>query len=182
MDDSRLVEMLIKGSDEAFAALYDTYGSRIFSVVYRIVGDSTESEDVVQEVFLKVLRNIASFNQQSSLYTWLYRIAANAAVDAKKRFGPQHMMSIYKKDGQAFDLESDAENPESVPQREEMAGILREAMDQLSDDHRTILVLREFENMSYSDIAKVLNCSKGTVESRLFRARNRLREKLEKYV
>lgn len=182
VDDSRLIDKLIEGSDEGFALLYDTYGARIFNVVYRIVGDASESEDVVQEVFLKVLRNIANFNRQSSLYTWLYRIAANAAVDARKRFGPQRMMSIFKTDGEAFDLPSQADAPEAAPQRKEMADILRDAMDQLSDDHRTILVLREFDNLSYNEIADVLDCSKGTVESRLFRARNRLREKMEKYL
>ena len=91
------------------------------------------------------------------------------------------MLSLYRKDGEPHAIPSDAEGPEAAPQRREMVERLGQAMDQLTEDHRTILVLREFDGLSYNEIAEVLQCSKGTVESRLFRARNRLREKMEKY-
>jgi len=182
LDDSRLVDMLQNGSEEAFQALFDQYHARIHHVIYRIVGDAAECDDVMQEVFLKVLKNIDAFNRQSSLYTWLYRIAVNAAVDARKKFGPQRMASLYDREGKALEIGADTDGPDEDPQREEMAEILRKALDQLSDAHRTILILREFDGMSYIVIAEVLGCSKGTVESRLFRARSRLREKMEKYL
>lgn len=182
LDDSRLVDQLIEGSETAYRELIELYQGRLFSVIFKILGTQTEAEDVVQDVFVKVLRNIRSFNRQSALYTWLYRIAVNAAVDYKKKFKPQGVLSIYQSDGNAWELPSNAEKPDAKPQREEMAELLKGALDQLSDKHKTILILREFEGLSYTDIAEVLSCSKGTVESRLFRARNRLREKMEKYL
>jgi RNA polymerase sigma-70 factor (ECF subfamily) len=92
------------------------------------------------------------------------------------------MASLYDREGKALEISAGMDGPDEDPQREEMAVILRKALDQLSEAHRTILILREFDGMSYNDIAEVLGCSKGTVESRLFRARSRLREKMEKYL
>lgn len=182
MDDFLLVERLKQGSEEAFEEFYDQYQGRIFHTVYRIVGDQAESEDVVQEVFMKALRNIGSFNMKAALYTWLYRIAVNAAVDHKKKFRPKGMVSIHRHDGGTEEIISREDGPDQAPQRREEAMLLWKAMDELSEKHRAILILREFDGRSYEEIAEVLNCSKGTVESRLFRARNRLREKMEKYL
>lgn len=182
LDDFQLVEKLKEGAEDAFHELFERYKDRIFNVVFRIIGDSAECEDVVQEVFLKVIRNIGSFNHKSALYTWLYRIAVNAAVDFKKKFKPHGVISIYRQDGVAKEIPSPSEYPEVEPQRREMAKILDQALNQLSEKHRTILILREFQGLSYSEISEVLGCSKGTVESRLFRARGRLREKMERYL
>ena len=180
MDDSLLVEKLKQGSEEAFETFFELYQSRIFHVVYRIVGDLSESEDVVQEVFLKALKNIGSFHAKSALYTWLYRIAVNAAVDQKKKFKPQGVVSIHRHDGGVEEIISREDGPERAPQRREEAQLLWKAMDELSEKHKAILILREFDGLSYEEIAEVLDCSKGTVESRLFRARNCLREKMER--
>ena len=182
LDDARLVAELKNGSESAFEELFEGYKDRIYNTVFRIVGDRNSSEDVVQEVFLKALRNIGSFNEKSTLYTWLYRIAVNASVDFRKKFGGKGTVSIHRFEGAENLLPSRDEAPDREPQRKEMAALLHEAMDLLSEKHRTILVLREFEGLSYEEIAQVLGCSKGTVESRLFRARGRLREKMEKYV
>jgi len=182
LNDSQLVEKLKEGSEEAFIELIDLYKNRLMSVVFRFVGNSSEAEDIVQDVLLKVIKNIRSFNNKSALYTWLYRIAVNAAVDYTKKFRQQGVLSIYTPDGEAHEIPSDEEGPESFPQRREMAALLRNALDELSEKHKAILILREFEGLSYSNIAEVLDCSKGTVESRLFRARNRLREKMERYL
>jgi RNA polymerase sigma-70 factor (ECF subfamily) len=182
LDDSQLIEKLQQGSEEAFMEMFEQYKGRIFNVVYRILGEPSDCEDVVQEVFLKAYRNIGSFNHQSALYTWLYRIGVNAAVDYKKKYKRPGVVSLYRQDGTMHDFTSDMEGPDADPQRREMAALLKEALDQLSEKHRTILILREFEGLSYEEISEVLDCSKGTVESRLFRARGRLREKLEKFL
>lgn len=182
LDESQLVKKLKEGSEEAFLELFEQYKARILSVVYRIVGNTTEGEDVVQEVFIKAYKNIGSFHFKSTFYTWLYRIAVNAAIDYKKKFQPQGIVSIHCRDGKVQEIPSPAESPDRGPQQKEMALILREALDQLTEKHKTILILREFEGLSYEEIAEVLDCSKGTVESRLFRARNRLREKMERFI
>ena len=178
MDDSRLVAGLKSGSEEAFERLFEGYKDRLFNVVFRIVGDPESSEDVVQEVFLKALRNIEAFNEESTLYTWLYRIAVNAAVDFRKKFGHKGTVSIHRFEGAEDLLPSREDPPDREPQRKEMAALLREAMDRLSEKHRTILVLREFEGLSYEEIAAVLGCPVDEVRWKLHAARRRLRRRL----
>jgi len=128
------------------------------------------------------LRNIHSFHGNSAFYTWLYRIAVNAAVDFRKKLRPRGVVSIHRKDGTTQEVTSQADGPVKIEQRREMAGLLRETMNELTEKHRSILILREFQGLSYIEISEVLGCSKGTVESRLFRARHSLREKMERYM
>lgn len=182
MEDTRLVEGLKKGSDEAFRELLDRYEAKIFNTVLRIVKDHSHAEDVVQEVFLKTLRNIGSFNFQAGLYTWIYRIAVNAALDTLKKTQRMKPLSIHGSEDQTFEIPSEADDPSHAPEQAEMARILAGAIDTLPDKYRTILILREYEGLSYEEISQTLECSKGTVESRLFRARERLRKKMEKYI
>ncbi len=182
VDDSQLVEQLKRGSEEAFEELFERHRDKVFNVVFRILGDVTECEDVVQEAFLKALRNIHSFHGNSAFYTWLYRIAVNAAVDFRKKLRPRGVVSIHRKDGTTQEVTSQADGPVKIEQRREMAGLLRETMNELTEKHRSILILREFQGLSYIEISEVLGCSKGTVESRLFRARHSLREKMERYM
>lgn len=182
LDDTRLVEGLKEGSEDAFVELLDRFEGKIYNTVLRIVQNAASAEDVVQEVFLKTLRNIDAFNFQAGLYTWIYRIAVNAALDALKKSQRQRAMSLSQEDGTTYNLPSAAPDPSAGPEQSEMAALLRKAIDELPEKFRTILVLREFDGLSYEEISRVLDCSKGTVESRLFRARERLRQKMERYL
>jgi len=181
LDDTRLVRGLKKGSDEAFEELLDRYEGKIFSAVLRIVKHVSDAEDVVQEAFLKTLRHIGSFNFQAGLYTWIYRIAVNSALDCRKKRKRSQALSLHLDEERTLEIPSQEDDPSAAPERDEMARLLEKALDELPEKYRTILILREFEDLSYEDISQVLRCSKGTVESRLFRARERLRKKMEKH-
>ncbi len=182
MDDIRLVEGLKKGDEESFKVLLDRYEGRIFNTALRITGDFSETEDVVQEAFLKAYRNIDSFDFRSGFYTWLYRIAVNSALDSRKKTMKHRALSLNQGEDVNIDIPADGEDPTRNPEMDEMAELLSAALDELPEKYRTILVLREYEGLSYIEISEVLNCSKGTVESRLFRARERLKKKMEKYL
>jgi RNA polymerase sigma-70 factor (ECF subfamily) len=142
----------------------------------------TDAEDVVQEAFLKTLRHIDSFNFQAGLYTWIYRIAVNSALDCRKKTKRTRALSLHLNEETTLEIPSGAADPSESPETDEMVRLLEKSLDELPDKYRTILILREFDGLSYEEISQVLQCSKGTVESRLFRARERLRKKMEKYL
>jgi RNA polymerase sigma-70 factor (ECF subfamily) len=182
LDDIRLVEGLKKGTEEAFEELLDRYEGKIFNAVLRIVKNRSDAEDVVQEAFLKTLRHIESFNFQAGIYTWIYRIAVNSALDCRKKKMRTQAVSLHLDEERTFELPSNEADPSAAPEQDEMARLLLAALDELPEKYRTILILREFEDLSYEEISQVLECSKGTVESRLFRARERLRKKMERHI
>ena len=183
MDDGDLIRAVKSGSHEAFGELLGRYEKRIFNAVLRLVGNPVEAEDIVQDTFLKAFKALGTFQQESGFYTWLYRIAINAAVDFRKKRKRRKAYSLDDEENElAGSLQSDDPLPEDGPSQIEIEAALRKAIDRLPDKFRTILVLREFDGLSYEDLAKVLKISKGTVESRLFRARMKLRQRMERYL
>lgn len=174
--DAADVRAALAGDATAFRRLVERYASRILAVVGQLISDRGEAEDVTQEVFFKVYRKLGSFRQESSFYTWLYRVAINAATDRRKR---RRRDTLHCGDEAARLAVSETTAPSDDPLgREELAREVRAAVADLPDKYRTILLLREFDGLAYEDIAAALGCSLGTVESRLFRARARLREKI----
>ena len=154
------------GSREAFGQLVARYQIPVYRVVRGILGSPSESEDIAQEVFLKAYANLAKFRGESGFFTWLYRIAVNEALRARKR--------------RAFanaDALPEVEAPPPAPAEEDAPTLatLEKLLRKLSDEFRSIVVLRDIEGLSYSDIAETLEIPIGTVESRLFRARQELR-------
>lgn len=178
-DEDDLIALAIAGDHGAFGRLVDRHEVRIHRLMSRFTRDPGELEDLTQEVFVKVFRKLASFQRDSAFYTWLYRIAVNTATDylARQRRRRLHL------------VETDAEL-DAVRSHEKSAGaagplldeevrqVTRSVLATLPEKYRTILILREFDDLSYTDMAKVLQCSMGTVESRLFRARQRFKEAL----
>jgi RNA polymerase sigma-70 factor (ECF subfamily) len=181
VDDFALVREVREGSEAAFRVLVERYQDRIVSLVYRYLGDQDESEDVAQEIFLKVFRKIESFQFESSFYTWLYRIAVNAAQDRIKRRRRRRATSLDDLPPVFESQASDAGPADRVLLSREVAAAVREKVDELPPRYRTVLVLREFEGHTYEEISRILRCSIGTVESRLFRARQRLMRKLQRF-
>ncbi|MEQ8763584.1 MAG: sigma-70 family RNA polymerase sigma factor [Planctomycetota bacterium] len=178
LDDSALVKAAASGSREAFADLVQTYQDRIFRVILNLVRDDHLAEDLTQDVFVKVYQKLGTFNFQSSFFTWLYRIAINTAMDGIKRNRRRRALSLDEKEGISQGLRSAEEAPDSGLHENEMKAAVHRALDSLSPKYRTVMVLREFENLTYEEIARVMSCSVGTVESRLFRARAKFREKM----
>ena len=175
VDDMDLVRRIRAGDAEALRQVVERYQERIFALIFGIVRDAHEVEDVAQEVFLKVYTRIDAFDERSQFYTWLYRVAVNAAKDHVKKRVRRPAVALDEADA----LPGAAEAPETEAARSETARLVRAAIDALPVRYREVLALRELEGLSYDEIAAVLSISMGTVESRLHRARARLKRKLE---
>jgi len=179
VDETALVHEAIAGSKESFARLVHSYEERIYRVILNLVRDAHLAEDLTQDVFVKVFQKLQTFNFESSFFTWLYRIAVNTAMDGIKRSRRRRAISLDSLDGWSRGIPGDSVSPDAGLHRQEIHRAVHRALERLSPKYRTVLVLREFENLSYEDIARVMECSVGTVESRLFRARAKFREKLQ---
>ena len=173
--DQQLVERAQRGDTLAFDLLVLKYQGRIAALVSRFVNNPSEIEDVTQEAFIKAFRALPKFRGDSAFYTWLYRIAANAAKNylvAKGR-RPSSDADIddaeFYEDGGAL---RDTENPENSLFGHELAKVVSETLDSLPVELKRALSLREFEGLSYEEIAEVMDCPVGTVRSRIFRARD----------
>lgn len=181
--DKQLVERVQQGDKMAFDMLVTKYERRLFRLVVRLVGNQGEAEDVVQETFIKAYRALPQFRGDSAFYTWLYRIGINTARNFLDTRGKQVPLSVdIRADDVAFHEERehlrDIETPESVLASKQVAQTVSMAMDELPDDLRTALSLREIEGLSYDEIASVMACPIGTVRSRIFRARESIATRL----
>ena len=179
-EDARLVEETLAGNQLSFQLLVERYSDRLFSLARHYTKNPVEIEDVVQESFLKAFRRLDSFHHQSSFYTWIYRIATNTILDFLKRRGRSPIQAVEDPEILARPEPTDGFAPGANLEREEIAEVTQKVLAELPDIFRTVLVMREFEERPYQEIADVLGISIGTVESRLFRARARFRERLLK--
>ncbi|HEX7115014.1 MAG TPA: RNA polymerase sigma factor RpoE, partial [Steroidobacter sp.] len=181
--DQQLVERVQAGDRSAFNLLVLKYQHRVLKLVSRFINDAAEAEDVAQEAFLKAYRALGSFRGDSAFYTWLYRIAINTAKNAlvSNRRRPVDF-DLDLQDPEQYDRHArlkDAETPEGVLLTDEIRSVVEKAMEQLPEDLRTAIVLRELEGLSYEEIAEAMDCPVGTVRSRIFRAREAIDKKLK---
>lgn len=173
--DQRLVERVQAGDKRAFDLLVKQYQHKIIGLIGRYVYDSHEAMDIAQEAFIKAYRALPGFRGDSAFYTWLYRIAINTAKNhlvSRGRRPPD--VDVDVDDAQYLGAESqlrDLDTPESSLYRDELEKVVRDTLERLPEDLRVALTLREFDGMSYEDIANVMGCPVGTVRSRIFRAR-----------
>ena len=182
-NDQQLVQRVQAGDKAAFNLLVLKYQHRVLKLVGRFVSDQTEAEDVAQEAFIKAYRALASFRGDSAFYTWLYRIAINTAKNAlvSSRRRPVDF-DLDLQDPEQYDRHArlkESETPEGVLLTEEIREVVEKAMEQLPEDLRTAIVLRELEGLSYEEIAEAMDCPVGTVRSRIFRAREAIDRKLK---
>lgn len=182
-EDVSLVEETLAGHQLSFQLLVERYQDRMFGLVRHYTRNPVEIEDIVQDTFLKAYTRLQGFQQQSSFYTWLCRIAINTALDFHKRHGRNPVQAVEDPE-LATAADRVGRSGPSVPapdarmERAEIQLITQKVLEELPEIFRTVLVLREFEDMAYQDMADVLGISIGTVESRLFRARARFKDKL----
>ena len=172
--DQQLVVRAQRGDTRAFDLLVLKYQGRIATLVARFVNDATEVEDVTQEAFIKAFRALPKFRGESAFYTWLYRIASNAAKNYLVARGRRPATTTDVQDAEYFE-EGDAlreiETPENAYFGSELAKTVQGELEGLPDELRAALSLREFDGLSYEEIADVMACPVGTVRSRIFRAR-----------
>ncbi|GMG87591.1 RNA polymerase sigma factor RpoE [Biformimicrobium ophioploci] len=175
LSDQQLVERVRAGDKRAFDLLVLKYQHKIVAVVSRYIKDSHEVYDVVQEAFIKAYRAMGNFRGDSAFYTWMYRIAINTAKNHLVGRGRRPPASdVELEDAEHYsggDLLHDIESPEQNLFKEQLEEAVHQAIADLPEDLRSALTLREFEGLSYEEIADVMDCPVGTVRSRIFRAR-----------
>lgn len=180
--DRELVARVQQGDKRAFDVLVQRYQYKIIKLISRYVHDSNEALDIAQEAFLKAYRALPGFRGDSAFYTWLYRIAINTAKNYLVAQGRRPPGSdIDAQEAEQFDGQSslkEYETPERLLLKDEIEATVYKAIDELPEDLRTAISLREFEGMSYEEIAQTMGCPIGTVRSRIFRAREAIDKKL----
>jgi RNA polymerase sigma-70 factor (ECF subfamily) len=180
--DEELVRKVQQGDKKAFDILVLKYQYKIAQLINRYIKDPHEALDVAQESFIKAYRALPGFRGESAFYTWLYRIAINTAknhIAMRSRRPSDDEIDI--EEAEQFESAvhlKDNETPEGLLLSEELAQVIQLALDELPDELRTAISLREFDGLSYDEIAQVMNCPVGTVRSRIFRAREAIDKKL----
>ena len=184
--DGQLVERTLAGDKNAFGLLVSKYQRRIQRLIGRMVRDTDLVEDIAQETFIRAYRALPNFRGDAQFYTWLYRIAINSAkkalVELKRDplvFESSQLINTDEDEtyGPTRELSS-GETPEMVLAAKEVANVVNGALEQLPDDLRQAISLREIEGLSYEEIATVMNCPIGTVRSRIFRAREAISDRV----
>lgn len=181
--DQALVEQVQRGEKQAFDVLVLKYQNKIIQLVNRYVHDSDEARDVAQEAFIKAYRAIGRFRGDSAFYTWLYRIAINTAKNYLVASGRRPPRSdIDAQDAEQYEGATGLKEyatPERLLLKDEIQGAIAAAIDDLPEDLRTAITLRELEGLSYEEIAQTMDCPIGTVRSRIFRARDAIDTRLK---
>jgi len=181
--DAALVKRVQQGDKQAFNLLVLKYQTKIVNLVMRYIRDPDEANDVAQEAFLKAYRALPRFRGDSAFYTWLYRIAVNTAKNylvAAKRRPVEYDLDL--QDPEQYDMQArlkDIDSPERVIMKDEVQQTIDEAIQDLPEDLRTAIILRELEGMTYEEIAETMECPVGTVRSRIFRAREAISKRIE---
>ena len=180
-NDINIINLVKKGDVRAFDILVVKYQDRLVYSVFKFCKDFELSQDITQEAFVKAFRNIEKFRGESSFYTWIYRIAINTAKNYfsnKSRGAETYNEDVL--DGALSDLSLNSDNPETLLAAEEMKDAVNKAFQNLPDEIRSTLSLREYDGLSYEEIAKVQNCPIGTVRSRIFKGRELINETFSK--
>lgn len=182
MDDRAVIEQALAGDNDAFGILVERYQTKIYNLALRMCGNEDDAFDLAQESFLRAWRNLGSFQFESAFSTWLFRLCSNICLDflrAKKR---RAAVSLTMTDDEGEENQLEIPDPGKTPEEAVFAAedreLLTRALNELPADQREILTLRAIDDLSYSEIARILNLQEGTVKSRLSRARTALRKKL----
>ena len=180
MTENELVRAAANGDETAFGELVRMYENKAYHLALRMCGNADDAYDVAQDAFLAAWRGLPSFRGEAGFSTWLYRLVSNAAIDHLRR--TKHQRAQVSLDDEELNLDSvdPSPGPQESAEETDLQRVVQEGLGQLGDDHRTVLVMREVQELSYDEIAGALQIDLGTVKSRLARARTALRKILLK--
>lgn len=180
-NDQQLIRDCLAGRTEAFGQLVVRYQDRLYNTLVQVLGSADDARDVAQDAFVHAYQKLSTFEGRSQFYSWLFRIALNAAVSEKRR--TRRMCASVEAVREQQGLEPADSHPENQPsyflELSERQAMVTSALAELSVEFRTALVLKEMEGLKYEEIAEIVDCPVGTVRSRIHRARNELRQKLQ---
>ena len=183
-DDFQLIRTFQAGEEKAFEELVRRYQRQVANIIYLTLGGRSEIEDLTQEAFLRVYRSLDRFEFDSSFYSWLYRIVVNLCIDELRRRKIKRTLSLdfFTEDRLEVELRTSKQKTgfDEVLDQEKKVTVLN-ALDKISPEHKMVLLLREYNDLTYSEIAKILKISPQAVKSRIFRARSELRTLLKDY-
>lgn len=178
--DQELIQRCLAGQTESFGLLVERYQHRLYHALVHVLGSTTDAQDVAQDAFVHALEKLKTFRGQSAFYSWLFRIALNAAVSARRK--TRRMTASVDATRELTGSEPTDHRPSAEPTHaldvSDRQRMVRQALGELPEEFRTVLVLKEMDGMAYEEIAAVCDCPVGTVRSRLHRARLELRGKL----
>jgi RNA polymerase sigma-70 factor, ECF subfamily len=177
-EEDQLIDQALQGDRDAFTRLVQLNQDRLYSSMIQVTGSPDEAEEVVQEAFIRAFIKLDTFQRNSQFFTWLYRIAFNSALTRRRRKRARVSLD-HCRENNGLEVTDRGDGVDEPMLRRERVEMVRDAMDTLTDEHRSILVLREMQDHSYEDIAEILEISIGTVRSRLSRARYQLKLALE---
>jgi len=177
MDEIKLIEEFKQGDKSAFRQLVEKYQDSVINVSYQFLRNKEEAEEVAQDVFLKVYLSSGSYQPKSKFSTWLFRIVVNSCLNKlrdKKKFSSLQLEENFPAPAN--------DQPDKSYEQEELKRMVRSAIDSLPENQRTVILLNQYEELSYQDMARILDCSVSAIESRLFRAKESLKNKLAGYI
>ena len=180
-DETELIAKARVGDRESFTVLVQRYERRVVGVALAVVHNQDDALELAQETFVRAFENLKNFESRSSFSTWLYRIAANLSIDFWRREGRYNVLRGEDAENELRRLPSSQGDSYKAASRTELGERLKEALEQLTPEHRAVVLLREVEGLSYDEISDVLQCPRGTVMSRLHYARNKLRSILKDF-
>lgn len=182
-DENKLIKKAQKGDASAFEKIIAEYQNVVYSIAYRYAENSEDAADMSQEIFIKMFRNINTFQFKSKLSTWIYRVATNTCIDlVKKTKNDRNTYSIddgyENSDGETkySEIADDSSRPDVALEEGEVRDVINMAISRLNEDYRLVIILRDIQGLSYDEISEIVGCSVGTVKSRISRGRKNLRE------
>ncbi|AEV69215.1 sigma-70 family RNA polymerase sigma factor [Acetivibrio clariflavus] len=183
-NEKDLVERAKSGDLEAFEQLIIGCQKKVFNIAFRMVGNYDDANELAQEVFIKAFRSIKNFKGDSSFSTWIYRITANVCLDELRKRKNRTIVSLDQdielNDGDVKrQMPDNAPTPDMEAESNEVKSIVNESIQQLPDDYKSMIILRDIQGFSYDEISKIVNCPEGTVKSRINRARQALKKILQ---
>jgi len=192
--ERRLIRRLKQRDEDAFREMMETYQQQVYNVVFRMLGNHEEAQDLAQEVFVTVFKAIDSFRGDSKFSTWIYRIAANHCKNrykylARRRFHAAEPLdeqadraSAGRQGGVALPLQEQISEPDKLLEGKRLETAIQQAMEALEQEHRLLIVLRDIQGLSYQEITTITQLAEGTVKSRLHRARMALKDRLKEHM